>query len=51
MFHVSPRKFFDWLLEYNIENLIGKWPLIVSLLFSGLIIKDLIKSKTLANKT
>ena len=51
MLHVSPRKFFDWLIEFNIENLIGKWPLIVSLLFSGLIIKDLIKNKTLANKT
>ena len=42
--HVSPRNFIEWLFEFDIENLIGKWPLIVSLLFSGLIINDLIKN-------
>ena len=50
MLHVSPRNFFEWLFEFDIESLIGKWPLIVSVLFSGLIIKDLTKNKTLANK-
>ena len=49
MLQVSPRNFFEWLFEFDIENLIGKWPLIVSLLFSGLILNDLIKNKTLAN--
>ena len=49
MLHVSPRNFFEWLFEFETENLIGKWPLFVSLLFSVLIIKDLIKNKTLAN--
>ncbi|MDG1037542.1 MAG: hypothetical protein P8P15_08325 [Polaribacter sp.] len=51
MLHVSPRRFFDWLFEFDIESLIGKWPLIVSLIFSGLIINDLLKNKTLANKS
>lgn len=49
MLHVSPRNFIDWFLEYNIENIIGKWPLIVSLIFSVLIIFDLTKNKRLAN--
>ena len=50
MLHMSPRNLFQWLFEFETESLIGKWPLIVSLLFSVLIIKDLIKNKTLANK-
>ena len=49
MLHVSPRNFFEWLFEFEIESLIGKWPLIVSLIFSGLLLNDLIKNKTLAN--
>lgn len=49
MLHVSPRNFIEWFFEFDIESLVGKWPLIVSLLFSILIINDLIKNKTLAN--
>ena len=49
MIYVSPRNFTEWFLEYDLENMIGKWPLIVSLIFSGLLINDLIKNKTLAN--
>jgi ABC-type amino acid transport system permease subunit len=49
MLHVSPRDFIDWLLEYDIESMIGKWPLIVSLIFSVLIIYDLTKNKTASN--
>jgi hypothetical protein len=49
MIYVSPRNFVDWLIEYDIENLIGKWPLIVSLLFLILTTIDLIKNKTLTN--
>ena len=41
MLHVSPRNFIDWLLEYEVESMIGKWPLIVSLVFSILIIMNL----------
>ena len=49
MLHVSPRNFIDWLLEHDIESIIGKWPLIVSLTFSILLIRNLIKKKTVAN--
>ena len=49
MLHVSPRNFSEWIFEFDIEGFIGKWPLIVSLLFAVLIINDLIKNKTLAN--
>jgi hypothetical protein len=47
MLNVSPRNFIDWLLEYDFESMIGKWPLIVSLTFCILIIIDLIKIKRL----
>ncbi|KAA2218974.1 hypothetical protein [Maribacter flavus] len=50
MLFVSPRNFTEWLMEYDFESIIGKWPLIVGLTFSVLIINDLIKNKTLANK-
>lgn len=50
MIHESPRKFTDWLIACNVENMVGKWPLIVSLLFSILIINDLRKKKILTNK-
>lgn len=42
MLFVSPRNFKSWLLEHNFESILGKWPLIVSLIFSVLIIIDLI---------
>ena len=44
MLHMSPRNFSEWIFEFDIEGFIGKWPLIVSLLFAVLIINDLINN-------
>lgn len=43
MLHVSPRNFNEWLMEYDLESMIGKWPLIVSVTFCLLLISELIK--------
>jgi len=47
MFFVSPRNLVDWLLETDLENLIGKFPILVSITFIILISIDLVKLKKL----
>ena len=49
MTFLSPRNFSDWLFEYDFESIIGKFPIVVSLTFSVLIVNELIKNKTLTN--
>tara|TARA_R110002050_G_scaffold74295_2_gene159492 strand:+ start:370 stop:708 length:339 start_codon:yes stop_codon:yes gene_type:complete len=41
IFFVSPRNIVDWLIEFNLESTLGKWPLIVSLTFLILTSLDL----------
>lgn len=45
MLVVSPRNFVDWISTFSIENLIGKWPLIVSIYYIILLVNELIKGK------
>ena len=49
MLYLSPRNFLDWLFESDLDSIFGKWPLIVSLMFSVLIINDLMRKKRFLN--
>ncbi|MGB1296063.1 MAG: hypothetical protein ACPG6V_11335 [Flavobacteriales bacterium] len=45
---LSIRNFKDWLFEFNLEILIGKWPLLVSLFFVILILINSINERKLS---
>ena len=51
MTFVSPRHLMDYLLDNNLETLIGKFPILVNITFIILISIDLVKLRKRTNNT
>lgn len=50
MFQISPRNMIDWIFEFNLESLVGKLPIIVTIVFFILTAIDYVKIKMLVKK-